>query len=123
MPGSQDHDGAFKGLRRLLKAHAAKLYVKRDAPGEYILETKEAMWKGERLFVASVKKNKNYVSIHLMTIYMYPDLLRKMSPALKKRKQGKACLNFNAPDPVLFEELSGLIEAGFSAFKKRGIQW
>lgn len=123
MPVSHDYDGAFKGLRRLLKAHAAKLHVKRDAPGEYILETKEAVRKGERFFVASVKKTKTYVSMHLIALYIYPDLLSKISPALKKRKQGKACFNFTAPDPVLFEELSELFEAGLAAFKKRGIPW
>jgi len=121
MPIQNDFDGAFKGLRRLLKTRAPNLFVKLDAPGEYYLETKEPLWKGERLFVAAVKKNKNYVSFHLVTVYMYPDLLGKISPGLKKRMQGKGCFNFTAPDRVLFEELSDLVDAGFRAFKKRGL--
>ena len=121
MPKKNDFDGAFKGLRRLLKARAANLFVKRDAPGEYYVETKEPLWKGERLFVAAVKTNKNYVSFHFVIVYMYPDLLSNMSPALKKRMQGKGCFNFTAPDPALFEELSDVIDAGFKAFKKRGM--
>lgn len=123
MPKQNDFDGAFKGLRRLLKARTAKLFVKQDSPGDYMIETKEPLWKGERLFVAAIKKNKNYVSFHLMTVYMYPELVRKMSPALKKRMQGKGCFNFTAPDAVLFEELAGVVDAGFKAFKERGLPW
>ena len=121
MPKEHDFDGAFKGLRRLLKSRAAKLFVKRDTPGEYYVETKELLWKGERLFVAAVKKNKSYVSFHLVTVYMYPDLLNKISPELKKRMQGKGCFNFTAPDPELFEELGEVVDAGFKAFRKRGM--
>jgi hypothetical protein len=120
MPKKTDFDGAFKGLRRLLKARAANLSVKADTPERYYLETKEPLWKGERFFVAAVKKNKNYVSFHLTPIYMYPDLLRGLSPALRKRMQGKGCFNFTAPDRELFEELSALVLSGFTALKKRG---
>jgi hypothetical protein len=121
MPKDLDFDGAFKGLRRLLKAYAPKLSVKLDTPDNYYLETKDVLRKGARLFVAAVQKKKNYVSLHLITIYMYPDLLRGLSPELKRRKQGKACFNFTAPDPKLFAELDALIDAGFKAFKKRGL--
>ncbi|HEY5094715.1 MAG TPA: hypothetical protein VII69_06360 [Candidatus Eremiobacteraceae bacterium] len=121
MPKKNDFDGAFKGLRRLLTTRAQNLYVKRDAPGEYYVETKEPLWKGKRLFVAAVKTNKNYVSFHFVLVYMYPDLLSNMSPALKKRMQGKGCFNFTAPDPALFAELSDVVDAGFKAFKKRGM--
>jgi hypothetical protein len=121
MPKESDFDGAFKGLRRLLKARAANLFVKADTPESYYLETKEPLRKGERMFVAAVKKNKNYVSFHLVTIYMYPDLLRSVSADLKKRMQGKACFNFTAPDPTLFAELAELVDEGFDAFKKRGL--
>ena len=76
---------------------------------------------GDVLFVAAVKTNKNYVSFHFVIVYMYTDLLSNMSPALKKRMQGKGCFNFTAPDPALFEELSDVIDAGFKAFKKRGM--
>ncbi len=40
-----------------------------------------------------------------------------MSPALKKRKQGKACFNFTAVDPDCFAELSRLVAAGLKIFK------
>jgi hypothetical protein len=43
-----------------------------------------------------------------------------MSPALKKRMQGKACFNFTAIDRELFEELEQVTERGYQAWKKIG---
>jgi hypothetical protein len=53
---------------------------------------------------------KNYVSFHLMPVYMYPDLLEGASPGLMKRMQGKSCFNFKRVEPDTFEELRALTE-------------
>jgi hypothetical protein len=39
-----------------------------------------------------------------------------MSPALKKRMQGKSCLNFTKVDKDLFKELKGLTKLGTARF-------
>jgi hypothetical protein len=121
MTTQQDFDGAFRGLRRMLLANAKLLRVKTDAPDDFSLETEAPMRNGERLWVAAVKKNKNYVSFHFVPVYMYPDLLRKISPQLKKRMQGKGCFNFKAPDRDLLDELAKLVRAGTDALMKRGL--
>jgi hypothetical protein len=69
---------------------------------------------------ARVRRGKNYVSFHLMPIYMNPALQKRVSPQLKKRMQGKACFNFSAVDPVLFRELEELTAAGFAGYRERG---
>ncbi len=44
-----------------------------------------------------------------------------ISPALRKRMQGKACFNFKAvPEPALLDELRRLTEAGFRSFEIAG---
>ena len=121
MTTQQDFDGAFRGLRRMLRANAKLLRVKTDTPDGFSLETAAPLRKGERLWVAAVKKNKSYVSFHFVLVYIYPDLLRKISPQLKKRMQGKGCFNFTAPDRALFDELAELVRAGIDAFKRRGL--
>ena len=121
MAKQEDFDGAFDGLRRMLRANAKMLRVKTDTPDDFTLETETPLRKGERIAVAAVKKNKNYVSFHFIPIYIYPDLVRKISPELKKRMQGKGCFNFNAPDRVLLEELAELVRAGIDAYKRRGL--
>jgi hypothetical protein len=44
---------------------------------------------------------------------MYPDLLKGISPELKKHMQGKLCFNFKKVDTVLFKELERLTKLGF----------
>jgi hypothetical protein len=51
-----------------------------------------------------------------MSVYAYPDLLKTMSPELKKRMQGKSCFNFKEVDEKLFKELAQLTRAGAAKF-------
>jgi hypothetical protein len=61
------------------------------------------MWFG------AVKLGKAYVSFHLMPLYMSPTLDKEISPALKKRMQGKTCFNFKVvPDEEVLADLKKL---------------
>ncbi len=55
-----------------------------------------------------------------MPVYVNPALLDGISPALKKRMQGKSCFNFTKADPALFEELASLTQAGFDDYQAKG---
>lgn len=70
--------------------------------------------------VGAVRIEKNYVSYHLMAVYGCPSLLQEMSPALKKRMQGKSCFNFTNIDEALFAELTELTRRSCAAFRKGG---
>jgi len=74
--------------------------------------------KGREVWFGAVGVRKNYVSYHLMPMYVCPDLLKKMSPELKKRMQGKSCFNFKEVDEKLFAELARLTEEGYQRFKE-----
>jgi hypothetical protein len=51
---------------------------------------------------------------------MCPELKRAISPALKKRMQGKACFNFKSgPGPELIADLEHLIETAFDLWSER----
>jgi hypothetical protein len=63
---------------------------------------------GQPMWFGGVRIGKAYVSYHLMPLYTHPALMAQVSPALKKRMQGKSCFNFKTGDPVLFEELEAL---------------
>lgn len=108
----------FENLKSTLKPYAKKLTVKSDEMKIYYLEGEYSKkWKKE-LFFASVQVKKNYVSFYLMPVYMYPDLLKNISPELKKHMQGKSCFNFKKVEKSLFEELSQLTKQGFDQFMK-----
>ena len=53
-----------------------------------------------------------------MPVYMYPQLLKDVSPELKKRMQGKSCFNFKKVEPELFRELAELTRKGAEKFKE-----
>jgi len=111
-----DFTAIFDALKPVLARHVKRLAVKTDTPTDYTLVTKSAspfpQHKGQPMNFGSVLLGKAYVSFHLMPLYMCPVLLKTISPALKKRMQGKTCFNFKSdPEPELIAELSQLTEA------------
>ena len=103
-----------------MRSHSDHLVCTRDDESEYYLNTAHVMKNKKPLFFGAVQVRKNYVSYHLMPVYVFPDLLEGMSPGLKKRMQGKSCFNFSRPDAGLFEELSRLTQAGLELYRERG---
>lgn len=76
---------------------------------------------GREVWFGAARIGKRYVSYHLMPVYACPDLLEGMSPALRKRMQGKSCFNFTHVDDTLFQELAELTERGYERFKRDGL--
>jgi hypothetical protein len=108
---------AFSALRGVLARQAGKMVVKADSPEVYTLLTKTAspfpQHKGNPMWFGEVRMGKAYASIHLMPLYMNDKLTSMISPALKKRMQGKTCFNFkDVPEPELLQELDTLASAG-----------
>jgi len=108
----------FESLKAILKPYAKKLTITTDTGGLYSLDAAyNEKWK-KKLFFASAQIKKNYVSFYLMPVYMYPDLLKNISPELKKHMQGKSCFNFKKLEKALFNELSQLTEQSYERFMK-----
>ncbi|HEY3440450.1 MAG TPA: hypothetical protein VGK29_06855 [Paludibaculum sp.] len=122
---ADDFAVVFGALKPLLAGCAERLSVKTDVPGEYTLETKSPspfpQHKGQPLFFASARTGKAYVSLHLLPLYMCPKLTDTISPALKKRMQGKACFNFKAaPEASLVAELKQLMALCLETWSGKG---
>jgi len=108
----------FEELKQILKPYAPKLSVTADTANAYSLDGPYSeKWK-KPLFFGSVQIKKNYVSFYLMPVYMYPELLKDVSPALKKHMQGKSCFNFKKVEPELFDELAVLTREGYEGFQR-----
>ncbi len=118
---TSDFQPVFAGLREILTPYAQRMVVVDDTPKCYYLNSPKLHPKNRRpMMFAAVQMGKNYVSFHLMPIYGSPTLLASLSPALKKRMQGKACFNFTAVDTALFAELADVTKRGLEGFKKFG---
>ncbi len=118
-PQPSDFDLVFDRLKALLAPHARRL----DASGSdalYSLDTRHQLPNKQMLNFAALRKGKAYVSFYLFPVYMYPELLKDISPALKKRMQGKSCFNFKTVDEPLFKELSRLAKAGLARYQAEG---
>jgi hypothetical protein len=114
----------FAALKPVLASCANRLAVKTETSVEYTLVTKSAspfpQHKGQPMFFGSVRLGKAYVSFHLMPLYMCPVLATRISPALKKRMQGKTCFNFKTdPEPELIASLTQLTEAAFEEWREQ----
>ena len=110
----------FTALKEILYPYSAELDCNVDRCDEYYLNTKHIMKNKKPLFFAATKINKNYVSFHLMPVYVKPELLKSISPALKKHMQGKSCFNFKKIDDILFVELKQLTNTAYRSYVDEG---
>jgi hypothetical protein len=117
-----DFAAVFTALRLVLDQFKNEVAVQTDKPGNYHTEIPSIIHRGKPIYFAGIRTGKNYVSFHLLPVYGAPQLLKGMSPALKKRMQGKACFNFTAVDRDCFAELGRLTAAGLKKFKSKEFQ-
>jgi len=110
----------FDQLRSIMAARVSSLDVKRDEPGDFDVDTFYIRKNNKPLWFGGVQIRKNYVSYHLMPVYVNPGLLDGISPQLRKRMQGKSCFNFKAVDDALFAELSDLTQRGLENYESQG---
>ncbi len=118
MPNQADFQIIFDQLKPILQAYESNLVVTTDEPGNYYLDASAVGKNKKPIFFGAVQIKKNYVSFHLMLVYMYPDLLDEISPQLKKRMQGMSCFNFSKLDASLFVELKVLTQKGVERFRQ-----
>jgi len=116
MPGRNNFKEVFDRLKNIFKPYAKKMDAAYDTRNYYLLNTRHIMKNKQPLCFGGVRLGKNYVSFYLMSVYACPDLLKNMSPELKKRMQGKSCFNFKEVDEKLFTELAALTNAGAARF-------
>jgi hypothetical protein len=119
-----DFSRIFAALKPVMAEQESRLTVQKDTSSEYSLVTRGPspfpQHKGHPMWFGAVKLGKAYVSFHLMPLYMSPTLEKEISPALKKRMQGKTCFNFNVvPDEGVLADLKKLTAACAAAWDKQ----
>lgn len=115
-----DFDATFARLRGILEPHAKDLVVVHDTGENYYLDTEHIMPNRQPLYFGGVRRGKAYVSFYLMPVYLHPELLDDLSPALRKRMQGKSCFNFTTLDDEQAAELDRLTRTGIEAYRRDG---
>ena len=120
MANQEAKSEVFNLLKPLLREFSDVMSIEKDESDNYYLNTLKAAENGKPNFFGAVQIKKNYVSFHLMPIYVNPSLLDSLSESLKKRMQGKSCFNFKHVDQDLFLELQALIRASYEFYVEDG---
>ena len=120
MDSEKDFQTTFRQLKAILQKYEKKLTVTTNKPGMYYLDGAYSEKHKGAIFFGAVAIKKNYVSNHLMPVYASPELLKSLSPALKKRMQGKSCFNFTTIDKATLTELAALTKRGYAGFERMG---
>jgi len=113
---SNDFSDVFRELRKIMHKSGKKLSVVHDADDYYFVNGFYSDRFKKNIMFGYVQIKKNYVSYHLMPVYMYKEIISEITPGLKKRMQGKSCFNFNKVDAELFNQLSELTEKSYKLF-------
>jgi len=121
MSSQTDFPLVFQHLKKILEPYGAKLTVTADSASAYSVDGPYSEKWQKVIFFGAAQIKKNYVSFYIMPVYMYPDLLKGISPELKKHMQGKSCFNFKQVEPDLFRELTQLTKQGYARCKKDGV--
>ena len=118
MQTEKDFRLTFTRLKRILQKYEKRLTIVADKPDNYYLDAGYSEKFKRTIFFGAVTIKKNYVSFHLMPVYAFPDLLKDISPTLKKRMQGKSCFNFTTVDEAMVAELAELTKEGVARYKQ-----
>ncbi len=110
----------FESLKSILAEYADEMVFVKNEPDDFHLDTRYIMKNKQLMFFGAVRITKNYVSYHLMPVYVFSEILSGIPPDLKRRMQGKYCFNFKTPDQELFKELAELTVAGYRRYKEAG---
>ena len=121
MPKEPDFETVFAQLKSLMTPYQDALILKTDESDNYSLITHFTRADGYQFWFGSVQIKKNYVSYHLVPVYMHPELLETVTPELRKRMQGKACFNFCTISAFQLEDLRLATNAGFEYLKAKGM--
>jgi hypothetical protein len=114
-----DFEAAHERLRAILTAHASNdLVVTKDGPAGMALEFRGLEGKPWG-YVGGTRLGKSYVSYYLMPVYGNPALASTISPALAKRRQGRACFNFTKVDETLLTELAALTARSIPGWREQ----
>ena len=68
-------------------------------------------FKADDDWFIALANQKNYISLYLCSIYIFPELKAKLDNSGKKLKCGKSCINFKHAEDLPLETIAEIISA------------
>jgi uncharacterized protein YdhG (YjbR/CyaY superfamily) len=87
--------------------------VRKNMPKGYTEEVgpKFLTFKAGDDWYVCLANQKNYISLYLMPVYVFPELKAKLDNSGKKLKCGKSCINFKQAEELPLETIAEIIAA------------
>jgi hypothetical protein len=101
MPNRDAFPPIFQRLKGVFPPFVPRLRLRADGAENFSLDAYPSAAYPKGVLFGAVQIKRNYVSYHLMPVYVFPDLLDDISARLRQRMQGKSCFNFTVPDESL----------------------
>jgi Domain of unknown function (DU1801) len=76
---------------------------------------------GDEWYLA-LANQKNYISLYLCSIYVFPELKAKLDNSGKKLKCGKSCINFKRAEDLPLDTLGEIVRAYDAAAYKKHVR-
>lgn len=112
-------DDYIEGLPAERRAAAAQVWqtVRTNMPAGYLeqISSKFVMFSADEEMYVSLANQKNYISLHLMPIYVFPELKTKLDASGKKPKGGKNCVNFLRAEDLPLDVIGEIVGAHVAA--------
>jgi hypothetical protein len=87
--------------------------VRENVPGGYREEVtpKFLTFKAGGEWYVALASQKNYISLYLMPLYVYPELKEKLDASGKKLRCGKSCINFRRAEELPLDVIGEIVGA------------
>jgi hypothetical protein len=95
--------------------------VRENMPAGYAEEIgpKFLAFKADADWYVALANQKNYISLYLIPIYVFPELKAKLDATKKNLKCGKSCINFKKADDLPLDTVGEIVAAkGAEAYKE-----
>ena len=96
--------------------------VRENMPGGYVEEIgpKFLSFKADEDWYVALADQKNYISLYLMPVYVFPELKAKLDAGGKRLKCGKSCVNFKRAEELPLEVVAEVVRAtAAEAYRER----
>jgi uncharacterized protein YdhG (YjbR/CyaY superfamily) len=106
---------AIERVWQLVRENVPAGFTEQITP-KYLIYMADDQW-----FLA-LGNNKSYISLHLCSIYIFPELKAKLDNSGKKLKCGKGCINFQRAEDLPLDTIAEIIRAYDAESYKKHMQ-
>jgi hypothetical protein len=121
-----DYAGLYEQVKPLLLQYAPPFAVneKKNVSGKIQLDLslkKDVVFNGRKvdtLYFAGLIPQKDFLGLYLMAPYMFPDLKKKLRPAIAKMLRGKSCFHIKSGEKQVIDDIRDTLRLSYVEFKK-----